>query len=42
MELLDPVKEYTGKELESWRYWELIRYVPDPVTGHGEYQSHSL
>ena len=22
MELLDPVKEYTGKEIDSWQYWE--------------------
>ena len=25
MELLDPVKEYTGKELETWPYW-IIEY----------------
>ena len=22
MELLDPIKEYTGKEIETWHYWE--------------------
>ena len=28
MELLDPIKEYTGKELDSWRYWESSKYPP--------------
>ena len=28
MELLDPVKEYTGKELETWPYWESSKYSP--------------
>ena len=33
MELLDPVKEYTGKELESWSYW----IDGEPVTKHYYY-----
>ena len=33
MELLDPEKEYTGKELETWQYWE----DDIPVTKHYYY-----
>ena len=29
MELLDPVKEYTGKELDTWPYWELWEEVAE-------------
>lgn len=28
MELLNPVKEYTGKEIETWPYWESSKYPP--------------
>jgi ATP-dependent DNA ligase len=33
MELLDPIKEYTGKELETWQYW----IDGEPVTKHYYY-----
>ena len=33
MELLDPIKEYTGKELETWQYW----IDDEPVTKHYYY-----
>ena len=29
MELLDPVREYTGKEIETWPYWEIWEEVAE-------------
>lgn len=33
MELLDPIKEYTGKEIDTWQYW----IEGEPVTKHYYY-----
>ena len=33
MELLDPIKEYTGKEIDTWQYW----IDGEPVTKHYYY-----
>lgn len=35
MELLDPVMEYTGKELDSWPYWYNAEYKEKVYAAHG-------
>jgi len=35
MDLLDPVKEYSGKELDTWPYWYDTKYEEEVYVGHG-------
>ena len=35
MNLLDPVKEYSGKELDTWPYWYDTKYEEEVYAGHG-------
>lgn len=38
MELLNPVMEYTGKEIDSWPYWAVMRYDGDSFnTSYSKY-----
>lgn len=39
MELLDPVKEYTGKELETWPYWYDTKLKEEMYAAEGAIQN---